>query len=122
MSIKALLTRIVNALKVDYIVEEATSGIWTYRKWNSGIAETWGTYSKTINANTTDVSNYISYPFAFTSTPCITLGLMAGGADLYKAHIEQGSTNTNQVRLVMMNAYTSAVAMKVNVSAIGRWK
>ena len=26
----------------DYIVEQGTSGIWTYRKWNSGIAECWG--------------------------------------------------------------------------------
>ena len=26
----------------DYVVEQGTSGIWTYRKWNSGIAECWG--------------------------------------------------------------------------------
>ena len=26
----------------DYIVEEGTSGIWTYKKWNSGIVECWG--------------------------------------------------------------------------------
>ena len=26
----------------DYVVEQGTSGIWTYRKWNSGIAEYWG--------------------------------------------------------------------------------
>ena len=27
---------------VNYIVEEGTDGIWTYRKWYSGIAECWG--------------------------------------------------------------------------------
>ena len=26
----------------DYIVEQGTSGIWTYRKWNSGFGEYWG--------------------------------------------------------------------------------
>lgn len=26
----------------DYIVEEGTSGIWTYRKWSSGVYEAWG--------------------------------------------------------------------------------
>lgn len=26
----------------DYIVEQGTKGIWTYRKWNSGIGEYWG--------------------------------------------------------------------------------
>ena len=25
----------------DYVVEQGTSGIWTYRKWNSGISECW---------------------------------------------------------------------------------
>lgn len=28
--------------EIDYIVEQGTSGIWTYRKWNSGLAEYWG--------------------------------------------------------------------------------
>jgi hypothetical protein len=27
----------------DFVVEYGTSGIWTYRKWASGIAECWGT-------------------------------------------------------------------------------
>lgn len=29
----------------DYVVDEGTSGIWTYRKWASGVAECWGTTS-----------------------------------------------------------------------------
>ena len=29
-------------LGADYIVEHGTSGIWTYRKWSSGICEYWG--------------------------------------------------------------------------------
>ena len=29
-------------LGADYIVEQGTSGIWTYRKWSSGICEYWG--------------------------------------------------------------------------------
>ena len=27
---------------MDFVVEQGTSGIWTYRKWNSGLAEYWG--------------------------------------------------------------------------------
>lgn len=26
----------------EYIVAKGTSGVWTYRKWNSGVAECWG--------------------------------------------------------------------------------
>ena len=35
---------------VDYIVEEGTEGIWTYRKWNSGVAECWGTMTQNITS------------------------------------------------------------------------
>ena len=31
--------------RADYIVETNTSGNWTYRKWNSGIAELWGKHT-----------------------------------------------------------------------------
>ena len=27
---------------MDFVVEQGTSGIWTYRKWNSGLCEYWG--------------------------------------------------------------------------------
>lgn len=45
LDLKALLSKILDALKVDYIVEQGTSGDWIYRKWNSGIAECWAGYS-----------------------------------------------------------------------------
>ena len=32
----------INNIEIDYIVSQGTSGIWTYRKWNSGLAEYWG--------------------------------------------------------------------------------
>lgn len=38
----------------DHVVEQGTSGIWTYRKWSSGIAECWGRVtvaSRTYAAN-----------------------------------------------------------------------
>lgn len=28
----------------DFVVAQGTSGIWTYRKWNSGAYEAWGEY------------------------------------------------------------------------------
>lgn len=33
----------------DYIVEQGTSGIWTFRKWQSGIAECWGKWTGTLS-------------------------------------------------------------------------
>ena len=36
----------------DYVVQQGTIGIWTYRKWASGVAECWGSYSTTGGSST----------------------------------------------------------------------
>ena len=36
----------------DYIEEEGTSGIWSWRKWSSGVAECWGASEYTVNMTT----------------------------------------------------------------------
>ena len=57
-----LLEKIINILKrqKDYVVEQGTSGIWTYRKWNSGKAECWGIYNEKKEFYTT-VSPFFGY-------------------------------------------------------------
>lgn len=37
---------------LDYVIEQGISGIWTYRKWYSGIAECWGVSSGASPINT----------------------------------------------------------------------
>lgn len=60
----------------DYVVEQGTNGLWTYRKWNSGLAELWGRYGKTMPITAQDGGFYrspltesINYPFPFVETP-----------------------------------------------------
>ena len=62
----------------DYVIEEGTSGIWRYRKWESGLAECWGNSSQTIDVdNVWDAAgNFVYgtgspvlYPFTFTEPP-----------------------------------------------------
>ena len=55
----------------DYVVEQGTGGIWTYRKWHSGVCECWGTQEVDPTWSTTGIFNYcnsgnIALPFAFT--------------------------------------------------------
>lgn len=122
--LKAVLNEVLPSepVEADYVVEQGTSGIWGYRKWASGIAECWGYYSKTIASKTVDNSNYITFPFAFTAKPKIVLGLVAGGGDIYRGHIEDGSTNATQVRLTLINQHTGSVVLGMNIHATGRWK
>lgn len=109
-------------LSVPTVIQQGTSGSFTYRRWSDGTAEYWGTYSKNVNANTTDNSNYVNYPTDFfISTPITTLGLVSGGADLYRAHIE-GASNAKTLRLTLINKHTAAVQLKVHIHSIGRWK
>lgn len=62
----------------DYVIEEGTSGIWRYRKWESGLAECWGNSSQTIDINNMwdAAGNFVYgtgepvlYPFTFTEVP-----------------------------------------------------
>lgn len=62
----------------DYVTEEGTKGIWSYRKWKSGKKECWGTYSATIshsaswNGGYEYLSGNINLPFTFDGSPVVT--------------------------------------------------
>lgn len=52
--------------EADYIVEQGTSGIWTYRKWNSGIAECWGRAgNNSIPSGWSTTGVNLALPFTF---------------------------------------------------------
>lgn len=44
VSIITFMKKVLQRLKLidDFVVERGTSGIWTYKKWNSGDAVCWG--------------------------------------------------------------------------------
>ena len=63
----------------DAVIERGTSGIWTYRKWSSGVAECWGTYSKSVSHYNTVFGGYaytsgvVNFPSGlFVSAPMCT--------------------------------------------------
>ncbi len=118
----------------DYVVEQGTSGIWTYRKWNSGVAECWGAYTGNIAITKTWGSMYysdsltprINYPFTFTSRPIENVtfrgssiaGWMyceAGGFSL------NSTTQTAQYGVCRPTSITAA-ELKFDFYVIGKWK
>lgn len=72
----------------DFVIQQGTSGIWTYRRWKSGIAECWGRKSvSTAIANawgnlytsgSLSALN-VSFPFTFAAVPTITANLTCNG-------------------------------------------
>lgn len=114
----------------DYIVAQGTSGIWTYRKWNSGIAECRCKYD--VIANCTKEESGIIYadvtlpvfPFTFTSVSYINVyGFSTTGSCLSMSCEKKNVTN-NTLGLMYANSFVSNRQMDLTVCAFvfGKWK
>ena len=123
-----------NAFVKDYIVDQGISGIWTYRKWNSGLAECWGVYTMTTAATKTWGSLYysdtlaprINYPFTFTSRPQES-AFLHGSSVAGWVYPEAGgiglntTTQTGQYGFVRPTTIASS-EVKYEYTVVGRWK
>lgn len=59
------ITTLRDSVSHDYIVAQGTSGIWFYRKWNSGLAEFWG--GKQVRGVGSINVPAVDFPFALVS-------------------------------------------------------
>ena len=106
----------------DFVVEEGTNGIWSYRKWSNGDAECWGMFIKSVAAGAADSTSIYHYPFTFTALPVSLVSIACGGADLYRGHFERQGTTAAQVRVTLINKHTAAVNFTAFVYSKGKWK
>lgn len=112
---------------VDLVVEQGTSGIWTYRKWSSGIAECWGSHSATIS-QLGGVLNGYSYSVAvdFPSNLFIDVPNVTYSAFLSNAYALTGTLNTsltkNSVTLYAVSNTSGSKSSTWYIQVIGKWK
>ena len=111
----------------DYIVNQGTSGVWTYRKWSSGLAELWGHGTATHENGSVLASEEMTYPFALVSASC-------GIGTLNSAGGNAGSALPWNLKLVYGLAmcqvwihntggnFTLDTALDASVYITGRWK
>ena len=118
----------------DFVVEQGTSGIWTYRKWNSGLAECWGIYTMTSACNlawgtlyySNTLAPRINYPFTFTSRPQETVFCRGDSVSAW-AYPEGGgigmntTTQTAQYGFLRPTTMTAA-QVRYEYTVVGRWK
>lgn len=109
----------------DYVVAEGTSGIWTYRKWNSGISECWTT--STLNTTGTAWANIMggfgysvsrNFPSGLFINSPVTTGngrTGSGGGFVFCT----GST-TSVTAYVVGNQESDLIT--VEIFAKGKWK
>lgn len=87
----------------DYITEEGTEGIWTWRKWASGVAECWGTMTQNITSWSQWGTLYegiasthtATYPNGlFTSTPDFWANSKGNSVGAFTETFSVGSSTT----------------------------
>ena len=123
----------------DYIVEQGSSGIWTYRKWASGVAECWGIQTSTINSltkpwpNSENAEIYYSeqiegaiYPFTFFSAPVFQFVVGESNNLGLIPSVHNFGKNRKQVApslfLYSHLAYNYQFSIETHWSITGRWK
>lgn len=98
------------AAGADYITAQGTTGVWTWRKWASGIAELWGIFSAdSLVVDNAWGSVYYGtwmhlavnksgrkYPFAFMDTPVVIATPYSPSTDFWLLTDSQNNLGTPQ--------------------------
>ena len=114
-----------NEALVDYIIEEGTSGIWTYRKHSSGLVELDGVDEITsLSSWTTLVSGLyyktraVAYPFN-VSNAIITANIGTDSSISWIANAKADSAS--QTMLTVVRNATSG-GFTINIHVVGKWR
>lgn len=122
---------------VDCIIEQGTSGVWRYRKWQSGVAECWGTSN--VNAPTKNLRaagtngaplfysdlSYITLPSIFTSVTSVDASISTTDTTYHLAYvvlIHPFSTTQIGYRIVNLTQTETSYARNLYAHVFGMWK
>ena len=121
-----------NGVDSDLIVEQGVTGIWTWRKWQSGFAECWGRIQKSITGSSwsawgslyqAEIVQGYDYPFEFTDTPkeqatlhSASGGMLNGGAWTLSA------STTGDYYIIHPNSLSNSYSCLLDLYVVGRWK
>lgn len=114
----------------DFVIQQGTSGVWTYRKWKSGIAECWCQYSFTAAITTawgvlyeSSAVTLPSFPFTFSQIPQVYISADNSSNALF---IERGNSSAWATVSSPGKMYavrpksTASTTYKVGIYAIGK--
>ena len=125
----------------DYITEQGTTGVWTWRKWASGIAEMWAVFGADtlpMRAQTWGDLHTPSwmgaainksarqYPFAFLNQPAVTATPIADGANFWCATNTENDTGTSLTHAPAYQCVRASDATlknpRISYYVVGRYK
>lgn len=123
LSVKKLIYKM---LSLSMVVEEVSSGDWTYRKWSNGTSECWLNYTEPTAQTFSPSGNVfyrvisgLNFPSGlFISTPVVMISVYfanVGGCAI-------SSVSSTSCAVTVLSAVASARAVTVKLYAKGRWK
>lgn len=111
----------------DFVVDQGESDMWTYRKWNSGIAECWGitsfaapTSMKSLGSMFYNGVQLPSLPFTFAKVRSVVGNVYAPDNGLY--WFNPFSVNGNLINAWIIGADSTTRTTYVYVTVYGTWK
>lgn len=111
----------------DYIVEQGTSSIFYYRKWNSGFAEIYGKRTGTTNVTNAFGSGYLGseisgYAFPFTLTEVFSVHSIVIGPNAITMGNEDASSNKFPTVHYYSPTSRQNASFTIVYEAKGKWK
>ena len=116
----------MRGVELDYVVEQDTKNGWFYRKWNSGLAECWQTFTdtaaqtKNLNGMYYSDAERVDLPFTFKEVVYVSA---TGGATANMNIVRPFAHTTTYVSWCAVGAASLASpTVRVNLEVKGRWK
>lgn len=119
-------------LQNDYVTEQGTSGAWTYRKWNSGVAECWSRQSISKSGAWTSWAGgvYIdswdgtsfNYPSNLFINVPVFIFTMESTSYTWASPFGTSTAAKTPAIVFMRPGATSSLNATVNLYAKGNWK
>lgn len=111
---------------VDLVVEQGISGMWTYRKWSSGIAECWAITPAVSHAMTTQSGNgyYCAKTYQFPSGLFTSVNNVQANRDAGQGLVFISIYGITTTGLSCYISCTTTLTQTFGISfyATGRWK
>lgn len=123
------ILQIAGSSVMDFVVEQGTSGSWTYRKWSSGTAECWAKITQTVTPGdawegTLNLAPYVitvTTPIEFTGIDCVNANAYVGNGHTITSSVS--ATIPNNISIPALSLYlTGQQECRSYVHVMGRWK
>ena len=119
--------------ETDYIVESGVNGMWSYQKWNSGVAKCFGTLNINAKIDTAFDGNIlyhdsnsmkaVAYPFTFKKIPTEIVTLQSpGGITWVASKASNSKTQSGIYSLISPDKKSNNTTYKLSVEVSGFWR